>query len=388
MSPTKQVATAPTPARSVAIDLLRGVAVFMVMLAHVPFSRAGFGSGAGQDVFPPAAISSVLAHGHYGVQLFLVISGYCIHTRWARTADLGARVDFMAFWRRRLTRLYPPYLLMIIVSVGITLAAARFFPGSVPPISPRQLIVDLIVLLLLLQNLTGASARIGNPPFWSLALEEQLYLLYFPLLAVRRAWGWSAACALAAAVTVTWTIAGGFVPASIRTAWYLTGPAYWIAWTLGAVAAEAHLGVLKLPRWCSSFLLFVVVAGAAAFLSGPLQALLVTLSFFFLVQATIELERKTKLEAAWSVPLVRLGRFSYSVYLVHDVVFVVAKRVLVVLGSPPLVTLVLRGAAGVAAGYVLFRLVEEPVLRVAQRIPVPLIHDRVRRASTSESIGS
>ena len=41
---------------------------------------------------------------------------------------------------------------------------------------------DLGSLAFQLQNITGAGRRIGNSPLWTLALEEQLYLLYFPLL--------------------------------------------------------------------------------------------------------------------------------------------------------------------------------------------------------------
>jgi peptidoglycan/LPS O-acetylase OafA/YrhL len=122
-------------------------------------------------------------------------------------------------------------------------------------------------------------------------------------------------------------------------------------------------------------------------MKAPFQALFVTLSFFFFIQATVELEKSGKLRAALLAPMVRLGKISYSVYLVHEVAFVVSKRLLVAVGSPAPLTLVLRGAAGIAAGYVLFRLVEEPVLRFAQGIPVPLIRAGApSAASSAESV--
>lgn len=366
--------------RSLAIDLLRGLAVSMVMLAHLPFSRSGLTTESISSVYPRASISDLLAHGHYGVQLFLVISGYCIHTRWARQRDRGAKVDFVAFWKRRLTRLYPPYVFVLFLSVAITVVASRLFPGSGAHVSPEQLTIDLIVLLLLMQNLTDASARVGNPPFWSLALEEQLYFLYFPLLAMRRARGWRFASGVALAVTIGWLAIGKVVPASWQLGWYRAGPAYWFAWTLGAIAAESHLGLLRLPRFCRSAISFVLVAAFGALCPRPFRDLFVTVSFFFLLMAVIEVETVGLLHRVrWLAPLVRLGGISYGVYLVHNIAFVVAKRFLMNRGLPLAGVLILRLIAGVAAGYVIYLAIERPFLRRSQRVPVPVrgkAHDR------------
>jgi peptidoglycan/LPS O-acetylase OafA/YrhL len=365
--------------RSLAIDLLRGVAVAMVMAAHLPFSHAGFstlGGGSSSDVFPPARIADLMAHGHYGVQLFLVISGYCIHTRWARKAELDTRIDFFAFWRRRLTRLYPPYLLALLTSAAFTLLAARFFPGSVAEIAPKQLAIDLVVLLLLAQNLTDASARIGNPPFWSLALEEQLYLLYFPLLSVRRKRGWAPALGLSLFVTLAWIALGRVVPDSWSFGWYRAGPAYWFAWVLGALAAEAHLGVVRLPSWTRAWWLFPIVCALGGVIGKPFEALFVTVSFFFLIRATTEAEQtRGEWMGRWLGPMVKLGKISYGVYLVHNLAFVVSKRLLIALPLPSFVVLVLRLAAGLVAGYVLFLTVEQPFLRLAGRVRIPMLRD-------------
>jgi peptidoglycan/LPS O-acetylase OafA/YrhL len=59
--------------RSYGIDMLRGVAVLLVMLSHLPFSLGGRGLESLADalagpqriaVFPPPAISALLGHGH------------------------------------------------------------------------------------------------------------------------------------------------------------------------------------------------------------------------------------------------------------------------------------------------------------------------------------
>ncbi len=364
---------AHSPDRSVAVDLLRGLAVLMVMIAHLPFSLAGM-EGGGGAVFPPRWLADAMAHGHYGVQLFLVISGYCIHTRWARRGDKTLTVPFVAFWKRRLVRLYPPYIVVVIGSVALTLVGGRFTGVA---LDRYQLATDLVLLALLAQNLNDAGTRIGNPPLWSLALEEQLYLLYFPLLALRRRRGWVGTLALVLVVNAAWLAAIGFLPRSYVIMWTSVAPAYWFAWTLGALAAESHRGITKLPEWSSSLSLFLCAVVAGALLPQPLQSFVITASFFVLLHWVLRLEMRGALaRMTWVRPLVRLGEISYGVYLVHNVAFIVSKRVMVSLGVPTLLVLGLRFGAGLLAGYILYKVVEVPFLRRAQRIRVPLVAAR------------
>jgi peptidoglycan/LPS O-acetylase OafA/YrhL len=350
--------------------MLRGIAVLMVMLSHLPFSMTGLGTASG-ELFPPERISKHLAHGQYGVQLFLVISGYCIHTRWARTADRGCTVAFLPFWKRRLTRLYPPYVVAIGFCLLLLWAGSRF--GGVPMPSPAQMAIDVTVLLLLLQNFTKASESVGNGPFWSLALEEQLYLLYFPLLSMRRKFGWRVALPVVCVVNLAWVAVGFFVPESFLYAWVRMAPQYWFAWALGALAAEAHHKVLVLPAWTRSLWLFAASLALGLWLPRPARDLVVTCSFFFLLQAAVHRESTASGRPfVLSRAMLRLGHLSYGVYLAHNPAFIVGKRIMVMAHLPPLVILPLRFACGLLAGYALYRIVEAPSMRLAQKIPVPL----------------
>src|SRR5262245_48713387 len=90
-----------------AVDMLRGVAALLVLAVHLPFSW-GSGHAAGSTtatVFPNWTMP-FFRFGATGVDLFLVISGFCIHMQWARSQG---QINFFGFWRRRLRRLYPPY---------------------------------------------------------------------------------------------------------------------------------------------------------------------------------------------------------------------------------------------------------------------------------------
>src|SRR5947209_7676075 len=103
--------------RLTAIDALRGAAALGVVIAHVPFQwnalpveQAALASAL------PVFVTAITDYGRFGVHLFLIISGFCIHLRVARGGGT-AGVDVVRFWRRRLTRLYPPYFVALIGSL-------------------------------------------------------------------------------------------------------------------------------------------------------------------------------------------------------------------------------------------------------------------------------
>jgi peptidoglycan/LPS O-acetylase OafA/YrhL len=377
-SPTA-AAIAKEPARSsrlVSIDLLRGIAVLLVLVAHLPFSNALLSSRDGHtniSIFPDWVLTFT-GFGRVGVHLFLVISGFCIHMTWARRSDHSRPVSFLAFWRRRLHRLYPPYLVALALTlVGLALFARVAHAGGwLGYASPRQLVIDLILLVLLLQNFNGAALRVGNAPFWTLALEEQLYMLYFPLLRLRRRWGWTRALACVAVVTFGWralaalTATGALPPAPVEL--FALGPSRWLEWALGALAVEAWLGVVTLPSWCSSPPLgFALLAGAFVLnlpsMPGhaPLLIPIVSdaafgIAFFVLLNAACR--REQHLTATWMRALAGVGVWSYSLYLTHEPLMVAAKWLGQSLHADVPAILALRIVVPLVGAWTFHRLVE------------------------------
>lgn len=387
--------------RLASVDALRGIAVLAVMLSHLPFSLRGLAKSVSKDVetYPGPLLTAVSRYGAYGVHLFLVISGFCIHMAWSRRTELpdaSNQLAFIPFWRRRLTRLYPPYVVAVagslaaLAGINLILGASHDGIGGLfgyP--STLALVVDCLVLLLLLQNLTGASQRVGNGPFWSLALEEQLYLLYFLLLRLRRRSGWPLALALVWVVTLAWRAVGQLVvPVGWGSAWMSVGPALWGCWALGALAVEAHHGRVKLPTWFSHR---SVVGGAFAIaiacdlpIEGPgyrfVNAISADLAFgvasFLLVHAAVSRDswwaEGVSSAASWARHgrnlLIRLGAVSYSVYLTHGVVFKVSKQLLMTLHLPPLLVLVGRFLSGLVVGVLFFVLIERRFIARARQV--------------------
>src|SRR5690349_11875265 len=111
------------------VDALRGAAALGVVFYHaVDQSDKVLPTNLFQH--PIRLVQLVSSFGYIGVFLFFVISGFCIHLQWARAKAAGVEpnIRFGAFWKRRIRRLYPPYIITLLLflllaasTVGINL---------------------------------------------------------------------------------------------------------------------------------------------------------------------------------------------------------------------------------------------------------------------------
>lgn len=378
--------------RLVAIDVLRGLAVLVVVICHLPITWADLGAHPSPELTSSPGFRAALEYGRVGVHLFLILSGFCIHLAWARHGDVTQGIDFGAFWRKRLRRLYPPYFVALVGTLVVAFllhAVLRDATSSVGAMfgyaSTLAFAVDLGLLLLLAQNLTLASHRVGNGPFWSLALEEQLYMLYFVLLTVRRRMGWRAVFAMTLTVSLTWRTAGFLYKDALPETWGGIGPSRWFEWALGAYAVEAYRGHVPLPSWAKHPATFAAFFGLALFVTpaagawtAPAALVIIRdplwgLAFFVLVNALCRVSLEESRFARVALRLAALGTISYSVYLVHVPLMVLVTRLAVHLGVDSLALLFpLRFAVAMLAGVLYFRLVESRYLRPAAPTREPL----------------
>lgn len=178
---TQRLVRARRPSRAVgaatrshvaSLDGLRGVAVVLVVAFHLGLSWA---SG-----------------GFVGVDVFFVLSGYLITSLLVAEQRTSGWVDLRRFWGRRARRLLPALCLLLVVLAVVSLADPRL-------VSPTALRVDGLATLfyvqnwhLALQSHTAQLAQVFAPSpllhTWSLAIEEQYYLLwpFVVALALRR----------------------------------------------------------------------------------------------------------------------------------------------------------------------------------------------------------
>jgi len=325
----------PHVARLRGIDALRGAAALGVVLYHAVEQ--------GKHVlpnnlfhYPVRLVQFASSFGYIGVFLFFVISGFCIHLQWARAkaADVEPDIRFGAFWKRRIRRLYPPYIItlllfMLLTAATVGLNVTRFF------------VYDLGMHLLMLHNLDPHTCYTINGVFWTLAIEEQLYLAYFLLLFIRVRWGWGVTLAVCLFARLAWM---GFS----HVVWLKTGfgipvpeaaASHWFTWALGALGVEVYFGLTTLRGWSRDLRLATVLIVAASALSTYLPWIsketllhdtswflihpLWGLGFFIVVNRTVLAEqswlRQAKLPSLVSV-FSTLGVFSYSIYLTHELV--------------------------------------------------------------------
>jgi peptidoglycan/LPS O-acetylase OafA/YrhL len=315
------------------IDALRGAAALGVVLYH-SVDRSPAVVPLGWTRYPELVLQFVSSFGYIGVFLFFVISGFCIHLQWARAKANGENptIAFGSFWKRRLRRLYPPYIITLAIFFGLTAATAgidvtRFF------------IYDVGMHLFMLHNLDPKTCYSINGVFWTLAIEEQLYLAYFVLLFVRARFGWATTLIVCLLARAGWMIFSHLV--WLKTGFGIPVPeaaaAHWFTWALGAIVVEAMFGLIQLPKWCSNLNLAGALIISAAALSNalpliPKDTIWHNGSWFLLhplwgVGFLIIVNRAVISEHKWirvaQLPILislfaTLGVFSYSIYLTHE----------------------------------------------------------------------
>ncbi|NLS20594.1 acyltransferase [Rhizobium sp. P40RR-XXII] len=146
--------------RALGPDLLRALAILLVMLAHLPADAT------------PLPLAGIRPYGWIGVDIFFVLSGYLIGHQLMTEAARRHGVDFKAFYLRRAFRILPAFLLV--------LAVYTFVPSlrDAPAMQPAWRFLTFTVNF-------GLDPRLGSAftEAWSLSVEEHFYLA-LPVLVV------------------------------------------------------------------------------------------------------------------------------------------------------------------------------------------------------------
>ena len=367
------IASGATPAvRLRSIDFLRGLAALAVAFGHAltaaPYGFAG-------RVFEEICLF-IMWIAINGVPLFFVVSGFCIHLGQARH---GGNFQFAAFWRRRLWRLYPTYFVVLCASIALLVIAWATGQGAelltrYPEPSLRWIGADFVSHALMLHGLQPMFDQgAGNPPLWTLAREEYLYLMYPLLLLLRPRMAWFALTASLA--VLSFTLQHGLTTFTIDpdVKWLLvySAPALWIQWQLGVVAADAYRGEVQLPRfwqqarWVPLLLILGYVWKPGTIALG--------FAFFIVINICTRREVAGRWPSTGIVGAIsRVGLWSYSLYLVHfplqTVLLALSRRVVPEVGLAGFVgRAVLLTAASCVAGRLLFELVERHFVTLPRR---------------------
>lgn len=304
------------------IDLLRGLAIFFVLMNHVNIRLLG------ADVLYTKFLPEQLVHflvwnGQLGVQMFFAVSGFLITSITLRRWGSLARVSLSGFYRLRFARIAPLLLLLLAVLSGLHFAGIHHF---VVPAERGGLGRALLAALTFHVNVL--EARRGYLPgnwdiLWSLSVEEIFYL-FFPI--VCRILGRSK---LLFAVLFGLVVLGPFA----RTV-FAHGNEIWEEYSyLGGMEGIA-LGCLT-----SLIVSHTRFSGAMLWVLGGGGAAIAASSLIFSWQAYVGWPGRTGLnmtilgvgtcmfiaataQTRWRsprllAPLLKIGQYSYEVYLTH-----------------------------------------------------------------------
>lgn len=376
------------------LDGLRGLAALYVVMHHAYYGLTA------ETTLPPvtAFLTYWLFLGRSAVDIFIVLSGYCLMLPVVRAGAGGRPFDAAAFLKRRARRILPPYY----AALGVTLLLIGVVPSLHASATPGVLWNEALPAftpgvigshLLLIHNFDPRWHSKIDYPMWSVATEWQIYFL-FPLLLlpVWRRLGSGAAVAAAFLVGLTplalffdrfsgvsphflGLFALGMAAADVN---FSPNPrlVLWrerLPWGLLAAALAAGLALVSLRHvpWPLFVAVKDVLVGAAT------ACLLVfctrTLTRHHAASGDLSTENlpgpgrsPLALRALESRGAVALGTFSYSLYLLHAPVLAVCQAALRPLRLPPTwgLTLMLAGGVPLAllCSYLFFLAFERPFL--------------------------
>jgi peptidoglycan/LPS O-acetylase OafA/YrhL len=353
-----------------ALTGLRFLAAFSVLLAH------GLSTTVANSEPPQGAVYWLMQASGFGMTLFFTLSGFVIHYNYASLVTAGGLRGIGAFLWARFARLYPLFLLMMLIYVLLSQRHIAYWTGH--PDQIGGLLQALPYFLLSIQSwiykVIGDDSLInavrgGSAPTWSISTEWFFYIAYpfvawfllrarTPMAVVLVAALWCVAWTLLATGLYdrlpqidAWAVARYGAIASIQddensfVRWLLyLSPYLRIGeFVLGAITAQLYVALRdrKVGAWENAAGNLVLIAAAASvllvsylanaadlpmtifrkmhwnFALGPSVALLIFCAARY---------RSVASQLLSSRPVTALGEASYSIYLTHSIVLIAAVR--------------------------------------------------------------
>ncbi|MEY3156429.1 MAG: Gordonia phage BritBrat [Actinomycetota bacterium] len=277
------------------IQGLRAVAVLLVILHH--------------------AFPEFLPGGFFGVDIFFVISGYIITQILMRDKDEKWSRFFLEFYARRIRRILPSALLIIVA----TTLASYFFLGE---ITGADTALDGIYATLFIANIHFNNAAVdyfaSSLPqpilqhYWSLSIEEQFYFLWPLIFFITARYRRLALITVLSISSISLLWALSEIATGSGTAYFSTQTRIW---ELGTGAALALIGRLTPNKFISNLALLTLIGAAFVIEDGGnfpgTTALIVVAATAILIWSG------TDNPLISNKVMVYLGDLSYLLYLVH-----------------------------------------------------------------------
>jgi len=291
----------PAQQRFDVLDALRGLCALLVVFFHLPVSS---------HLHPLA----LFRHGYLFVDFFFVLSGFVIaHAYGGR---LGSVKDLGPFLIKRLGRVWPLHAVMLAAFVGLELCRLWFHFDAATPFARDRSVEALVTNLLLIQSFNIHPYLTWNGPAWSISVEMGAYVVFAAImvLAPRRF----------TAISLLLIVAGALIVLTqstrfMNTTYNFGFPRAVYGFFLGCLVHRIWL--MKPPTFSPvvagwlQLICLVVVGAYVSYAQGPWT---VAAPLFFAISIWIFAEERGLVSRILSVrPMLALGHWSYSIYMVH-----------------------------------------------------------------------
>ena len=323
------------------IDGLRAVAVLAVILFHAELS--------------------VCAGGFVGVDVFFVISGYLITSILVTDRERGG-FSILGFYERRARRILPA--LFVVIAVCVPVAWLLLIPADLVAFGRSVVAVAMFASNVLFWLESGYfDTEASLKPLlhtWSLAVEEQFYLLFPLLVVVLWRFGKRTLIIVLVAIAVVSLVAAEHYARVLPAATFLLAPTRAWELLLGALVALFGTRTSRLGNLASGAGLAMVLVSVFVFDSAtPFPSLFALLPTTGTALIIVFASSTTLVGRVLSTRgLVAIGLVSYSAYLWHQPLVVFARHVVV--HGPSTIVQVALSLSAIPLGYVTWRFVETP----------------------------
>jgi peptidoglycan/LPS O-acetylase OafA/YrhL len=152
------------------IEGLRFVAILLVVVYHLGISLEDRNAQSFDRALASAPVEAIIRSGNFGVQMFFVVSGFVLALPFASHHLYGSKaVDLRSYFRRRVTRLEPPYIISLTLAFLILVVVHHEPSGELFP--------HLLASLGYSHSLIFGQHSSINNVAWSLEVEIQFYLV-------------------------------------------------------------------------------------------------------------------------------------------------------------------------------------------------------------------
>ncbi|CAN7542836.1 acyltransferase [Mesorhizobium amorphae] len=307
--------------RFLVLDSWRGVCALLVALFHFPTSSM-------------ISQSAFVGGSYLFVDFFFVLSGFVIASSYADR--LNEPDEVARFALVRFGRVYPLHLVMLLAFAAfemLRLLLPQLHGTGAAPFTGGFDVKSLVTNLFLLQGMGLEDHLSWNAPSWSISAEFFTYLMFAGVVFVagRRAWIWFVAAALTAPLFLL-----AFSNRHMDVSFDFGFIRCLYGFSLGALLAWFHHDSIAEARqslaggrarmaWTLAEVMMIAVIGLFVSLAGSNDAGIAAPFVFALALFLFAHEGGLVSALLRSRPMLALGAFSYSIYMVH--IFVQARMI-------------------------------------------------------------